>query len=405
MSVGARSSGVGTGRVGLGTRGTGSGVDVRRVSSGRASNISGARGVRGVSSGRAGYISRARSVRGVSSGRAGYISRTSDIRKSRVRGRIRASGRESRQRDDLSLSGRRATLLLNEATRSTAVRQADLGLSSSSKGDGQGRSKADVENVADLNVELDSETKSKSNELIDGDGAVVGSDEDSSVLEKADPDSNLGTSLDVENGNVKLGRKIDLSSEAEAKSERNLSREVDLGSNANGESLGNKTLKGDVNDLLGEKRNLNESLLAEGKVNTSGQVNGSIDTDDKVKSEGSTGVSLEKTGDLKLKSSRSEKFNGFVNGSGSRNVELDVGLDSTKTNAHTRLRKEVLHKLKSSITLDLSIGKVETKLNGGGSARSRSGDTVEENMVLPAVGQAASRRKTSVLAGGSLGGS
>lgn len=394
MSVGARSSGVGTGRVGLGTRGTGSGVDVRRVSSGRASNISRARSVRGVSSGRAGYINGARSV-----------SRTSGIRKSRVRGRIRASGGESRQRDDLSLSGRRATLLLNEATRSTAVRQADLGLSSRSKGDGQGRSKADVENVADLNVELDGETKGKSNELIDGDGAVVGGDEDSSVLEKADPDSNLGTSLDVENGNVKLGRKIDLSSEAEAKSERNLSREVDLGSNADGESLGDKTLKGDVDDLLGQKRNLNESLLAKGKVNTSGQVNSSIDTDDKVKSQGSTGLSLKKTGDLKLESSRSEKFNRFVNGSGSRNVELDVGLDSTKTNTHTRLRKEVLHKLKSSITLDLSIRKVKTKLNGGSSARSRSGDTVEENMVLPAVGQAAGRRKTSVLADGSLGGS
>lgn len=302
------------------------------------------------------------------------------------------------------MSGRRATLLLNEATRSTAVRLADLGLSSSSKGDGQGRSKADVENVADLNVELDSEAKGESNELIDGDGAVVGGDENGSVLEKADPDSNLGTGLDVENGNVKLGRKIDLSSETEAKSKRNLSREVNLGSNANGESLGNKTLKGDVNDLLGEKRNLNESLLAESKVNTSGQVNSSIDTNDKVKSEGSTGLSLEKAGDLKLESRRSEKFNGFVNGSGSRNVKLDVSLNSTKTNTDTGLLKEVLHKLKSSITLDLSIGKVKTKLNGGSSTRSRSSDTVEENMVLPAVGQAAGRRKASLLANGSRGG-
>jgi hypothetical protein len=295
-------------------------------------------------------------------------------------------------------------VLLDEVTRSTAVRLANLGLSSSSKGDGQGRSKADVENVADLNVELDSETKSKSNELIDGDGAVVGGDENGSVLEKADPDRNLGTSLDVENGNVKLGLKIDLGSETEAKSERNLSREVDLGSDANGESLGNKTLKGDVNDLLGDKRNLNESLLTEGKVDTSGQVNSSIDTDDKVKSESSTGLSLKETGDLKLKSRRSEKFNGFVDSGGSRDVELDVSLDSAKTNTDTRLLEEVLHKLKSSITLDLSIGEVKTKLNGGGSARSRSSDTVEENMVLPAVGQAAGRRKTTLLANGSLGG-
>jgi hypothetical protein len=335
-------------------------------------------GLRRVSSGRAGNVNRARG-----------ISRTSGVRKSRVGSSVRASSRDGGQRDDLSVSGRRATLLLDEGTRSTTVRLANLGLSSSSKGDGQGRSKAKVENVADLHVELDSETKSKSNELIDGDDAVVGVDENGSVLEKADPDSNLGTSLDVENGNVKLGRKIDLGSETEAKSERNLSREVDLGTNANGESLGNKTLEGDVNDLLGEKRNLNESLLAEGKVDTSGQVNSSIDTDDKIKSESSTGLSLKKTGDLKLESRRSEKFNGFVNSSRSRNVKLEVSLDSTKTNTHTRLRKEALHKLESSLTLDLSIGKVKTKLDGGSSARSRSGDTVEENMVLPAVGQVA----------------
>ena len=73
-----------------------------------------------------------------------------------------------------------------------------------------------------------------------------------------------------------------------------------------------------------------------------------------------------------------------------RNVNLDVGLHTTETNADARLLEEVLDEVDSGVTLDLSLGKVETELDGSAVGGSGGGDTVEEGAVFPGVGERAS---------------
>jgi hypothetical protein len=88
-----------------------------------------------------------------------------------------------------------------------------------------------------------------------------------------------------------------------------------------------------------------------------------------------------------------------VDGGGGRDVNLDVGLDTAETNADARLLEEVLDELELGVTRDLSLGEVEAEMHGSRSAGSRSCDTLEENVVLPAVGQAARRgHHTTLLA-------
>jgi hypothetical protein len=282
-------------------------------------------------------------------------------------------------------------LLLNEETSRATVGHADLGLGSSSKLDGQGRSEAEVEDVANLDIEINSETEGESDDLVDGDNAVVGGDKSGSVLEKADPDSNLGTGFNVENGDVELSFQVDFGSETETKLEVDSGGEIDISSDTEGKGLGDKSLEGNIDDVLGEKRDLDESLLAESKVDTSRKINSSVNTDNKVKSKSSTRLSLKKAGDLDIESRGSKELNGLVDSSRGRDVDLDVGLDSTKTNADARLLEETLDELKGSITLDLSLGEVKTKLDSRARSRGGGGDTLEQGVVLPAVGERASR--------------
>ncbi|KAI6774465.1 hypothetical protein HG531_001314 [Fusarium graminearum] len=304
---------------------------------------------------------------------------------------LRSSG-DGSERDDsgVRLVAVLASLLDERAGRAT-VGHADLGLGSSSKLDGQSRSKVEFEDVTNLNVEIDSETKSKSNDLVDGNNAVVSGDKSGSVLEKADPDGDLGTGFDVENGDVEFGLKVDFGSETETKLEVDSGGKIDLSSDTDGKGLGDKSLEGNVDNVLGEERDLDESFLAESKVDTSGKIDSSINTDDKVKGDSSASLGLKETGDLDLKSRGSKELNGLLDSSRGRNVNLDVSLDSTKTDADARLLEETLDKLKGSITLDLSLGKVNAKLDGSARSGSRGGDTLEKGVVLPAVGERAGR--------------
>jgi hypothetical protein len=325
------------------------------------------------------------------------------VRVGSIRSLVTLSGlgvtsRSSSKRDDVGGGlGSVATRAVEESTSRAAVGLANLGLGGSGEGDGKSGSKADVEDITNLDVKVNSETKSKGNDLVDGDSTVVGGDEGSSVLEEADPDSNLGTSLDLKDRDVKLGLKVDLGSETKAKLKSNLSRKVDISSNTNGESLGDEAIKGNINNLLGQERNLNESLLAESKVDTSRKVNSSVNSDNKVKSKSSTGLSLKKTRDLEVKSGRSEEFNGLVDGGGSGDVNLDVGLDTAETNADARLLEEALDELELGVSRDLSLGEVKTEVHSSRGAGSRGCNALEENVVLPAVGQAARRRHHAAL--------
>jgi hypothetical protein len=282
-------------------------------------------------------------------------------------------------------------LLLEENTSRATVGHADLGLGSSSKLDGQGRSKVEFEDVTNLNIELDSETKSEGNDLVDGNKAVVGGDESSGVLEKADPDSNLGASFDIENGDVEVGFQVDFGSETEAKLKVDSGREINIGSDTEGKGLGDKSLEGDIDNVLGEKRNLDESLLAESKVDTSRKINSGVNTDNEVEGKSSTGLGLKKARNLNLESRRGKKLNRLVDSSWGRNVDLNVSLDSTETNADARLLEETLDELKGSITLDLSLGEVKAKLDSRARSGGRGSDTLEEGVILPAVGERASR--------------
>jgi hypothetical protein len=236
--------------------------------------------------------------------------RSGSIGSLRTLGGLGAASRSSSKRDDVGGGlGSAAGRALEESTNRAAVVLANLGFGSSGEGDGKSGSEADVEDIANLDVKVNSKTKSESNHLVDRDSTVVSGDEGSSVLEEADPDGNLGTSLNLKDRDIKVGLKVDLSSETKAKLDSNLSRKVDISSNTNGESLGDKAIKGNINNLFGQERNLNESLLAESKVDTSRKVNSSINSDNKVKSKSSTGLGLKKTGDLEVKSGRSEEFN------------------------------------------------------------------------------------------------
>lgn len=153
------------------------------------------------------------------------------------------------------------------------------------------------------------------------------------MLEKIGPDGNLSTGVqEVEADEVDTSLNGDVRAETEAEVDLDLCRQVDLGADTNGKGLGHEAIEVGANDLLGDDGQVNVVTLLESEVEARGQVNGGTNTNNEVQGKSGTQADLNKTG-INLELRRCNKLNRLVDSSGSRDVDLEVGLDTGKVQA------------------------------------------------------------------------
>jgi hypothetical protein len=239
---------------------------------------------------------------------------------------------------------------------------ADLGKLGSGEGDQDGGSKRDVEDIANLDVEVNGNTGHDLEDLTNGKSAGVGLDKGRGVVEEVDPDGNVSTSLKA--GNVQVGLDTDLGAETEANGEVDLGGEVDTGTEGDGQSLGKEALKVGLADRLGQEVNLDEGSLREGDVDTSLQVDSSRDADLKIETESSTELNVEQTRDGNVKSGRSKELDGLLDSSAGLEVELKGNLDTSEVDPHCGSKQERIADLNRDGTGDLSMGKLKAEVDG-----------------------------------------
>ena len=218
-------------------------------------------------------------------------------------------------------------------TSTAELGNADCGGRSSGEGDSDRGSEVELEEIKQFNIELNGNTNVEGEGLRDGDGAVSGLDEDSGVVEEADPDGNVGTGTNVEAENVKVSIELKTGTETETKAELNLSRQVHLGTNSNGQRLGSQTLKMGVDNLLGKQVDLNVGVSRDDDVETSKDLDGGIDANHEIEGESSAEVDLKEAWDLNGKLLRGEQLNRLEDTGSGTESQLDVSLDISQADA------------------------------------------------------------------------
>ncbi|CAG2011548.1 unnamed protein product, partial [Fusarium graminearum] len=225
------------------------------------------------------------------------------------------------------------------------------------------------------------------------------------VVEKREPntgtEANIGTSLarETKDGDLETTRDSKLRTESETDLEINTSTKLDISTNANGESLGDETLEGSVDNLLGEKINVDVGICRELDVDTSREINGLTTADDEIKGDGSLDGSLQISRGLEARDSNtklggSEEFDGLMDGSRSRKIDLDVSRDATEADTNVGGLEEVGTASETDVTSDLAAGEVKTEIDSGSGLSLGGADTLEEDVILPSVTDAA--RSSSV---------
>ncbi|CEI61893.1 unnamed protein product [Fusarium venenatum] len=389
---------------------------VRNLSSGgsnwertRASDIARTLGGSRVSG--VGDLNRARSVRDNNGAREldrlGNTSGDSD-------GSVRASSSSSDHTG--SRDGRaanEATLLeaTDEATASTTGLLREGRLDTLGKTDRQVGDEVE-ETTGEVPLLVNSETEVAAERASDIDTSRSTAANLSRVVEEREPDTSteasISTSLasETKDRDLETTRDSKLRTESETDLKIDTSTKLDISTDTDGESLGDKTFKRSVDNLLGEKVNVDVGIGRELDVDTSGEINGLATADDKINGNSSLDGSLQISIDLEARDGNtelggSEEFDGLMDGSRSREIDLDVSRDTTEANTDVGGLEEVSTASETDVTSDLAAGEVETEVDSGGSLSLGRADTLEEDVVLPGIADAA--RSSSVPVGTSTG--
>lgn len=294
-----------------------------------------------------------------------------------------------------------AGVVANRADLGALSWEADINASASGKGDEDGRSKVEVENIADGSVELNGNTSNERKGLLAGDRAlVIGVDLDQGgcVVEQVDPYSHLSTGADVKAKDVQTGLDADGSAQAEAESQIDSNLEIDISTQGNGESLSNKTLtvtelegivkerwvqehsQVGVDDLLGQEADLDKCQVRQCQVDTSLNIDGSGEGKSEVKPKSDSSIYLEQTGKLRtvsicltermipethgqVETGRSEKLNRCGNSSAGLKIHLKIDLDATQVDLDCWVDQELVGDLDRDGTGDVGLCEAEDEVD------------------------------------------
>lgn len=127
---------------------------------------------------------------------------------------------------------------------STWCGEADINAGSGCESDENRRSKRQVENITDSNVEVNGDTSNKFECLLGRNRALlIGLDrnEGRGVVEQADPCGHVNTRADVKSDNAETSVNSDLGTQTESESQVNLGLKLDISAEDNGQSLSEKT--------------------------------------------------------------------------------------------------------------------------------------------------------------------
>lgn len=144
-----------------------------------------------------------------------------------------------------SSGGRSGGAGVAEARGAAWCREAELDDGAVGKCDEDGRSKVEIEEVADLNIEFEGDTSNKRDLVRAGNralGVALDGNESRCVVEEADPDGHLCAGTDLKAKDVNTGVDADSAAQAEAQGQIDSGLEVDISTQANGEDLGNNAI-------------------------------------------------------------------------------------------------------------------------------------------------------------------
>ncbi|KAI6765822.1 hypothetical protein HG530_006892 [Fusarium avenaceum] len=310
-----------------------------------------------------------------------------------------SSSDDARSGDGRGVVGALVLVVVDELAASTTGGLVEGRLDTLGETDGEvGDETEEITSKVELLVDSETEVAAELTGDIDTGTATSSTANGSTVVEEGEPDTtteaNLSGALatETENRNVETTTDGELGTKTETKLEVDTSTEINIGTDANGESLGDKTLERSVDDLLGEQRDVDVGGLGELDVDTSREVDGLATTDNEIDGDGSVDSSLQisvKTGDGNTNLGSSVELDSLVDRGRGREIDLDVGRDATETDTDVGSGEEVSSTGEANVTRELAAGEVEAEVDSRRGRSLRGTDTLEEDVVLPGVADAA----------------